>query len=135
MITSMSVTPVARIVSAAMAALLLYFAFVQLNDPDPAVWIGLYLLCALTPLLALFGFRSTTLFWAAIIVCLAAMAWTAGGVVDYVPRSGEESLLQDMSPDKPYIEETREFIGTGIALCLVIVAAIVSRGQGAARDR
>lgn len=133
MISSIPVTTVSRIVSALIAALLLYFAFVQGNDPDPVLWIGLYLVCALVPLLALFGYRSTALFRVAVVACVAAMAWTVGGVIDYLPRAGEESLLQDMSPDKPYIEETREFIGTGIAFCLVILATLVSRGTAEAQ--
>jgi len=134
MIIPIRVTPLSRVVSAIIAVLLLYFAFVQLNDPDPVFWAALYVLCAAVPSLALFGFHSRLLLLASVVFCIVAMAFTAGGALEYLPHSGEESLLQDMSPDKPYIEETREFIGTAIALSLVIVAAIVTRGPGETRE-
>lgn len=134
MIVPIRVTPIARVVSGIMAALLIVFAVVQLNDPDPAFWIGLYVMCAAVPLLGLFGYQSRLLLGAAIAYCVVAMVITVGGAMDYLPRAGGESLLQDMSPDKPYIEETREFIGTGIALCLIILATIVTRGPSESID-
>ena len=134
MLVPIRVTPIARVVNGIMAALLIVFAVVQLNDPDPVFWVALYLLCAAVPLLALFGHRSRPLLGASILFCVVAMVITAGGALEYLPRAGEESLLQDMSPDKPYIEETRELIGAAIALSLVIVATIVCRGPGETRD-
>lgn len=134
MIVSNPVTPIARVVSGIIAALLTYFAVVQLNDPDPAFWIGLYVMCAVVPLLGVFGYRSRLLLGASVVYCIVALAITVGGALEYLPRAADESLLQDMSPDKPYIEETREFIGTGIALCLVILATIVKSGSRERRD-
>jgi hypothetical protein len=127
MITSIRLTPAARAINAAIAALLVYFTVVQFNDPDPVFWVGLYLLSAAVPTLGLCGYRSRPLLAAVVAYGVVALALTVGGAFAYLPHAGDESLLQDMSPDKPYIEETREFIGTAIALCLVFVTVLVTR--------
>lgn len=100
-------------------ALLAWTTLVQLNDPDPFFWVGLYGLCAVVPALAFFGRHYTLLNWACIAYCGVALAISISGAVEYLQHASEESLVQDMSPDKPYIEITREFLGTLIALSIV----------------
>lgn len=102
-----------------MLALLAWTASVQLNDPDPVFWVGLYGLCAVVPALAIFGRHYPPLNWACIAYCGVALALSISGAVEYLHHASEESLVQDMSPDKPYIEITREFLGTLIALAIV----------------
>lgn len=131
MIFRIRVSPASRAVDAVMAALLIYFALVQLNDPDPVFWGGFYALCAAVPLLGLFGYRSPALFGVVIVIGIVALGTSLGGTLEYLPRAGEESLLQDMGPDKPYIEETREFIGSVIALAVVSLATFIgSKSSG-----
>lgn len=100
-------------------ALLAATAALQLNDPDPVFWAGFYLACSLVPLLAVFRIHSRVLYGLCILYGVAALAVTADGVVEFLRHAGGESLIQGMSPDKPYIEEGREFIGTLIALAIV----------------
>ena len=134
MIIPIRVTPISRVVCGIVAAFLIIFAAVQLNDPDPAFWVGLYIMCAAVPLLGVFGYQSRLLLGASVVYCIVALAITVGGALEYLPRAADESLLQDMSPDKPYIEETREFIGAAIALCLVILATLVKSGSQERQD-
>lgn len=96
-------------------------AALQLNDPDPLFWGGFYLLCALVPLLAIFKIHSRLLYGLCFLYGIAAMALTSGGSVEYLQHAHEESLTQAMGPDKPYIEEAREFLGAVIALCIISV--------------
>lgn len=103
-------------------ALLVYIAWLQLNDPDPLFWVLLYLLAASAPLLALIDrpLKSRPyLLGLASGFCLAGMAMVLGGASVYLQHLGEDSLIQDMSADKPYIEEARELIGALIALIIV----------------
>ena len=105
--------------------LLAYSAWLQVNDPDPIFWIIMYLTCAMVPLITLgkinAGFINITASLAAIL-CVIAMMLTWQGMLEYLSMHlSNESLLNDMSLDKPYIEEGREFIGTLIALVVVIV--------------
>jgi hypothetical protein len=39
----------------------------------------------------------------------------------------EEPLMQGMNPQKPYIEECREFLGALIALALVLISAVLAK--------
>lgn len=99
--------------------LLASMALVQLNDPDPLFWTGLYGLCALVPTLAFFGKRYPLLNWVCLAYCGAALVLSVSGAFEYLQHAGDESLIQDMSPEKPYIEVAREFLGTLIALSIV----------------
>jgi len=108
---------------ALLSTLLVYIAWLQLNDPDPLFWASLYLLAALVPLLQLISAKSCFKKYAIGIAtgfCLAGIALVFSGATGYFPHANEESLIQDMSPDKPYIEEARELIGTLIALTIVL---------------
>ena len=94
-------------------------ALVQLNDPDPIHWVALYGLCALVPLLNIFHVRNRVFNYVCIGFCLIILGLNTHGVLEYFHHISEESLIQDMSDAKPYIEEAREFFGTVIALVIV----------------
>lgn len=59
--------------------------------------------------------------------CLAGIAMVLSGAANYLDHFRQESLIQDMSPDKPYIEEARELIGTLIALSIVAYYSWLAR--------
>jgi len=102
--------------------LLVYVAGLQLNDPDPLFWITLYLGAALAPLMHLLDKpRSGRSFILGLSAgyCLAGIAMVLSGASNYLDHIGQESIISDMSPDRPYIEETRELLGTLIALAIV----------------
>lgn len=98
------------------------FAYLQLNDPDPVIWTSFYLICALVPALALFNRPNRVLFWIAVSLCVVVTGIYAQGAYTYYQHSHEEALMQSMNPAKPYIEEAREFLGSLIALCLVVAS-------------
>ncbi len=106
--------------------LLGWMALVQLNDPDPVYWVGLYSCCAMVPALALLNRQYPLFNWACIAYCVATLVFSTQGAFEYLGHVREESLIQDMSPDKPYIEIAREFIGTLIALGIVCVYQILA---------
>ncbi len=108
-----------------MAALLVSFAVIQLNDPDPLFWFLLYLVAAFAPLVPKKWAGPYS--WFAIGFCVAGLSASIPGVIDYAGVIGSESLIQDMSPEKPYIEEAREFIGGGIALVLLVMWKALDR--------
>lgn len=108
------------------ALCLLAFAALQLNDPDPTTWILFYLVCAAVPALALFNRPIKPVFWIALILCGINLALYASGAYNYYLHRAQEPLMQSMNPDKPYIEEAREFLGALIALILVAVSTALS---------
>jgi len=106
---------------------LLGFASLQFNDPDPVIWVSFYVICALVPSLLLFNKFYRPLFWLAIIICSLEAINSAPGAYQYYLHMAEEPLMQGMNEKKPYIEECREFLGTLIALGLVVVSTLMAR--------
>lgn len=96
-------------------------AFVQLNDPDALFWTLLYGSCAFLSLVLLLGIKNNILFFFNTAFCLVAIIISSSGFVEYIQQPEIESLLQKMTADKPYIEETREFLGAIIALILISI--------------
>jgi hypothetical protein len=114
-------------VDLAFALILLFFTALQFNDPDPLFWIGLYGLAALGPLLTLFRPFNSALFWLGVGYCLAGVTLSLGGGLEFLPYAGQEPLMQAMNPEKPYIEEAREVIGTLIALAMIAIHSFLHR--------
>lgn len=109
------------------ALLLLVFAYVQINDPDPIIWVSFYVICAAVPLLLIFNFYDRRVFWIAAGLCLLHLGIAAPGIYDYLAHHLNQSIIQDMSPERPYIEESREFLGTVIALLLMVISVLLAR--------
>lgn len=115
-------------ISAALFALtLIAFAALQLNDPDPTIWTGFYLVCAAVPLLVVFNKFVRPLFWLAVALCAVELVLSGSGAYNYYLHMDQEPLMQSMNPEKPYIEEAREFLGAAIALGLVFTSAWLAR--------
>jgi hypothetical protein len=108
---------------------LLAMSIVQYNDPDPVFWIAFYGGCALLPFLGLFKLSNKLLFIACVLFGLYAAYISLGGTMEYSHHLQDESIINDMSPDKPYIEETREFFGVLIALALISINQLFTSTQ------
>lgn len=111
------------------ALTLLAFASLQLNDPDPIIWAGLYIICALIPLLLVFNIFHPPLFWVAVVLCGIRLVLAATGAFEYFQHMSQEPLMQGMNPNKPYIEEAREFLGLLIALAMLGCSALLARSR------
>ena len=105
------------------AAVFLVFAAIQLNDPDPLYWIGVYAGTAGVALARAFGRQSR--FWTG--ACVGAVA---AGIVTTAPAFGQflgsgqpMSLLGAMSGGD-YIENSREFLGLALALAVLVLFTV-----------
>lgn len=116
-----------KIIHSFFALTLIAFAYLQLNDPDPVVWTTFYLICAAIPLLELTNKRNRYVFWIAVTLCIIDLGIYTHGAYTYYLHSTEEALMQSMNPDKPYIEEAREFLGTLIALVMISISYWLGR--------
>ena len=110
---------VTKALCALFALVLIGFASLQFNDPDPVIWVSCYLICAAVPGMVFFK----PVFLAAIVICVIEISRTGAGAYNYYLHMAEEPLMQAMNPAKPYIEEAREFGGSLIALSLVLISA------------
>lgn len=118
------------------AILFLLFAYVQVNDPDPILWIVIYL--NMTAICTVAVFRKLPGVW---------LYLTAGAYFVYacflIPGSWEwfqspdRSLLFDdiAKMQYPYIEETREFLGLVICLLVLLVLFLLGRRKNTSDNR
>lgn len=106
-----------------LAALVLVVAGLQFNDPDPAYWVAVY--AATAAAIAASAFGRLTVFRAALVAgaLLAGMLMTVSGAIDYLASTDYGAIVGEMRPDKPYVEEAREFLGLGLALAALAWSA------------
>ena len=99
------------ILSLLIGLIFLVFALVQYNDPDPWLWILMYGAIALIAILSALGFYSR---WMVYLVLVVSMIWMVAlfpGLWKWLRYEPVDALFYGMSPDKMYIEESREFLG------------------------
>ncbi len=113
-----------RIFNLVFYILFVLFAVLQYNDPDPYLWIPIYLYAAMLCWLAFKRqfFPKAYLFGiAAYLIYAIYLIFTKNGVIDWYQQHDAENLVQTMKAEKPWIEDTREFGGL---LILILVLAI-----------
>lgn len=116
-----------KVIYGLIGIVLLAFSALQFNDPDPLIWVSFYIICALVPLLLIANKFYRPMFWFAVVICSIELINSAPGAYQYYLHMTEEPLMQSMNPQKPYIEECREFLGVLITLVLVVVSALIAR--------
>lgn len=94
-------------------------AALQWNDPDPYIWVPLYLMGAWLCWMALKGRFPPKLYLASAVLYLGYAIYllvAPEGVISWVREHEAESLVQSMKATKPWIEQSREFGGLLILL-------------------
>ena len=91
------------------------FAYLNLNDPDPVVWVLAYGATA-----ALFGLAAfdraprPVIGWYTVALCIWMCTMLPGMIVWF--RAGMPSITSEMQATQPHIEVVREFLGLAIAV-------------------
>ena len=104
--------------------LFVFSAALQYNDPDPYVWVPIYMYGAV---LCWHAFRNKFYPKAYLIGIIIYAGYAIGlffwknGVWNWIAQHNAEDIAATMKAEKPWIEETREFFGLVI---LVIVLSI-----------
>ena len=99
-------------------------AGLQYNDPDPLLWIVIYLYTAVFCLLAFRDKYYPRLYLAGISlygIYAIYLLFDKTGVLSWALDHNAENIAQSMKASAPWIEETREFFGL---LILIIALAI-----------
>jgi hypothetical protein len=99
-------------------------AALQYNDPDPYIWMTLYLYGALLCWLAIKKIYKKGLFITGIVVYAAYavyLLFDSDGVINWISEHNAENIVQSMKATRPWIEETREFFGLLILLFALII--------------
>ena len=99
------------------------FAYVNVNDKEAWLWVLIYMLASVLCALAAFG-----LFFPMVYVVITGLYCTYAvnlffvkdGVLDWLTKYKQESIVVSMQATKPFVEKTREFFGL-----LIISGALV----------
>ena len=100
-----------KILSIVFGLVFLLFASVQYNDPDPIGWILIYSVIGLLCISSAFGFYRRWIAYAVLVLAGIWMLTLLPSLWQWLRYEPADALLYGMSPDKMYIEESREFIG------------------------
>jgi hypothetical protein len=114
------------------------FAAVQYNDPDPYLWIPIYLYPALLSYLKLVQKPiSKMAYWAGFLVFGAYAIYKvfdANGIIDWIKFHNASSIATTMKAEQPWVEESREFFG--LVIILVVMAINYSKeGKNQSRTK
>jgi Transmembrane family 220, helix len=104
--------------------LFVVFAALQYNDPDPFIWIPIYLFAAFLCWRAFKGIHHRSLYAVAIGIYLLYaiyLVFDKNGVISWASEHAAESLVHSMKAEKPWIEETREFGGLVILIAAMAI--------------
>ncbi len=104
--------------------LFLASAALQYNDPDPYIWMPIYLYGAILCWLAFRNQFYPKAYIAGILIYTGYAVYlffAADGVLDWMQKHNAENIAATMQATKPWIEETREFFGLVI---LIIVLSV-----------
>ena len=117
-----------KIINSILALMFLVFAFVQVNDPDPILWILIYVVMATFSFMAIFEYYMPKLMLVPVLGYLGYCVILFPGVMDWF-NSDDRSLLFDniAKMQYPYIEEAREFLG--LMICLAVLAFYFFRAR------
>ena len=110
-----------RAANGVMAALFVFAAAVQYNDPDPLRWMAIYLAAAAACVLAVLRRLPR---WLPIVVGLAALAWAATLSPHVLGRVGMGEMVQAWEMKDVRVEEGREMYGLLIVAGWMMVLAL-----------
>lgn len=109
------------------------FAAFQYNDPDPYLWIPLYLYAAVLCALAVKNKFYPIAYFAGLFFYLAYAVYlffTTDGVLDWINKHEAENIAATMKAAKPWIEDSREFFGLLILITVLLVNFFYLRKRG-----
>lgn len=110
-----------RVFNFLLALMFLVFAFLQVNDPDPVIWILLYGAMAVVCVMAIFESYNRKLLVALMMLYSVYCYFLWPGVSEWLQQEDRSVLFDDvMKMDYPYIEESREFLGLVISMVVVL---------------
>lgn len=112
-------------------------AALQYNDPDPYLWIPIYLYGAFLCYLAYKNKYNSSLYIIGLVFYIGYalyLFFDKQGVLSWANEHDAESITQTMKATKPWIEETREFGGLLILITALVINMIWFRKRGVARS-
>ncbi|MEO1261279.1 MAG: transmembrane 220 family protein [Bacteroidota bacterium] len=107
-----------KVTNLILAVVFLLFAYFQVNDPDPYLWMLLYFFLAAVCLFSAYGRRNKYIIWMGIAGCTIWIFLLLPEFINWI-NMGMPNIAGQMKAEEPHIEFTREFLGLGICLAVL----------------
>lgn len=108
------------------------FAALQYNDPDPYVWMPIYLYAATICWLSIKLKFYPQMYWLGFTVygiyALYKM-FDENGLIDWISKHHAENIAGTMKAETPWVEETREFFGLVIVIAVLLINYVYLKHQ------
>lgn len=95
------------------------FAVLQLNDPDPFLWVFIYMLTAFLAIVSNYRTLPKVLLWVVLGALLIYSIFYVPALIDWLQIENKNEIFGEMVYDKPYLEGTREFLGLLLAAAAI----------------
>ena len=108
----------------------IFFAALQYNDPDPYIWMPIYLYAAALCWLAFKNrFYPVAYLTGISMYFLYAVykVFDTNGLIDWLTKHNAQNIAETMKAEKPWIEETREFFGLVILIIVLLIDYIYAK--------
>lgn len=108
------------------------FAYVNLNDKDSWLWVPIYMVASIGCGLAVFEKYFPLAYILAIAFYMGyavVLFFAKEGVLDWITKYKQESIVQSMQATKPYTEKTREFFGLLIISAALALNYFIATGE------
>ena len=116
-----------KIVNLILTVMFLVFSFVQVNDPDPLLWIFFYGAMAIVCVLAAFKIYSRIALLILLLIFAGYSIILIPGVMEWLAQDDLSGLFDNVAKmQHPYIEEAREFLGLLICVIVVIIQLVMA---------
>lgn len=105
-------------------------AVLQYNDPDPYIWISIYLYTAILCWLAFRGrFYPRAILTGIVLYSAYAvyLFFPPDGVLDWIREHDAANIAGAMKAETPWIEETREFFGLVLLVFVLLIDLLYAR--------
>ncbi len=113
-----------KIFNSIFIVLFIVSAGLQYNDPDPALWILIYLFGVMICFFAIRkkNYPHLTLTGVTLLFMYAAyLFFDKDGVLSWLTEHQAENIAGSMKASSPWIEETREFFGLLILISVLLI--------------
>lgn len=115
-----------KIFNIILAILFALFAYVQINDPDPWLWVLLYGFVAVVSVLAAFRKYFKYAIMGGMAGCVLGIVFLLPDFLDWI-NMGTPNIAESMKTEKPHIEFVREFLGLAIAFAALLFHSFQER--------
>lgn len=113
-----------KVFNIAFVVLFVIAAALQYNDPDPYIWIPIYVYGAFLCYKTIQQKYNPLLYITALLIYSAFAVYLfidKTGVLNWATKHSAENIAETMKASKPWIEETREFFGLLILIIVLLI--------------